>query len=401
MIEHSSLTWYYVIVKRKGRVIMDKYTRHKKVWRVLYHIIHRHFVRLLNMSFQTCRVEGPCIVIPNHVTAIDPLMVAMSFPDKQMYFVASEHLFRKGFISALLNWLVEPIPRRKASSGVDSVMAILRHLRAGHSVCLFAEGEATWNGRSGSIFPATGKMVQRSGATLITYRLEGAYLTDPRWSSTLHRGRIYGHPVGIYPPETLKGMTPKEIDELINGDIYEDAWERQKTEHVRFKGRRRAEFIETALFMCPKCGCIGTLKGRGDRLSCSCGMSLEYTEEGSFQPPQPFENIAQWDDWQHEQLKEGSFPHEGETLFSDGDMSLVEIGEGHRQLKLGRGELRQYPQRISCAGHDFELADITDMAMVQTGVLLFSHGGKYYEIRTKRPCCLRKYLAVWKNSHLG
>lgn len=378
---------------------MDKYTWHRKVWGVLYHIIRRPLVKLLNMDFRTCCTEGPCIVIPNHVTAIDPLMVAMSFPEKQMYFVASEHLFRKGLISAALNWLVEPIPRRKASSGVDTVMAILRHLRSGHSVCLFAEGEASWNGRSGSIFPATGKMVQRSGATLITYKLEGAYLSDPRWSRSLHRGRVYGHPVGIYPPETLKNMKPGEIEALINRDIYEDAWQRQETERVHFKGRNRAENLETALFMCPRCGRIGTLKSKGSRLGCGCGLSLEYTEEGGFLPAEPFGNLAQWDDWQHRQLKAGDFPHEGELLFSDGDMSLVEIGQGHRQLRLGRGELRQYPGYISCAGHDFKLGGVSDMAMVQTGVLLFSYGGKYYEIRTKKPHCLRKYLAVWKNSH--
>lgn len=85
------------------------------------------------MDCQLCQVDGPCIIIPNHVTAMDPLLVAMSFPKKQMYFVASEHLFRKGLISSLLNWLVEPIPRKKASSGVDTVMAVLSRLRAGHS----------------------------------------------------------------------------------------------------------------------------------------------------------------------------------------------------------------------------------------------------------------------------
>lgn len=380
---------------------MDKYTRHKKVWHILYALIHRPFACLLNMSWEVCRTEGPCIVIPNHVTAVDPLLVAMSFPDKPLYFVASEHLFRKGLISAALNWLVEPIPRKKASSGVDTVMAVLRHLRSGRSVCLFAEGEATWSGRSGKIFPATGKMVRRSGATLITYRLEGAYLTDPRWSRFLHRGRIYGHAVGIYPPEKLKAMSGEEIDALIERDIGEDAWQRQKAERRRFKSRRRAENIETALFMCPQCKGIGALKSKGSRLTCSCGLSLEYTEEGSFEPPRPFENIAQWDDWQHEQLKAGDFPHEGELLFSDDGMKLVEIEEGHRQRELGRGKLRQLRDRLSCAGHDFELTEISDMAMVQTGVLLFSYGGKYYEIRTKKARCLRKYLAVWKNSRQG
>ena len=71
------------------------------------------------------------------------------------------------------------------------------------------------------------------------------------------------------------------------------------------------------------------------------------------------------------------------------------------EYKLGRGELRQYPRYLSCAGYDFLLDSISDMAMVQTGVLLFSREGKYYEIRTDKARCLRKYLAVWKNSRQG
>ena len=92
---------------------MDKYTRHVKTWRLLYRLLHGFIEHKFNLSHEDICPEGPCIVIPNHVSEWDPLLVAMSFPEKQMYFVASEHLFRKGPVSRLLCWLVAPIARKR------------------------------------------------------------------------------------------------------------------------------------------------------------------------------------------------------------------------------------------------------------------------------------------------
>ena len=79
------------------------------------------------------------------------------------------------------------------------------------------------------MFSNTGKLVRNSGATLVTYRLEGNYLSAPRWGKGTRRGKINARLVGVYPPEELKKMKPDEITALINKDIFEDAWERQKT----------------------------------------------------------------------------------------------------------------------------------------------------------------------------
>ena len=160
---------------------MDPYTRHQKAWHILYPVLRPWICRKFNLTHEDLHVDGPVLLIPSHTCAWDPLLVAMSLPGKQVYFVASEHLFRMGLVSRLLEWVVAPIPRRKASSGADTAKACLRHLKAGHSICLFAEGEQCWEGHSGTVFPATGKLAKSSGATLVTFRMEGGYLSLPRW----------------------------------------------------------------------------------------------------------------------------------------------------------------------------------------------------------------------------
>ena len=82
-------------------------------------------------------------------------------------------------------------------------------------------------------------------------------------------------------------------------------------------------------------------------------------------------------------------------------MSLREIAAGHREAALGVGTLVQKPDALELAGRRFPLSEIDSMAMVKTNLLLFTAGDQYYEIRAIKPCCLRKYLMVWKNREAG
>ena len=375
---------------------MDIYKRHRRTWRILYALIRRPLCARFRLTHEDLDAEGPILLISNHVSAWDPLLVAMSLPRKQVYYVASEHLFRLGPVTALLNWLVAPIPRRKASAGTDTVRACLRHFREGRSVCLFAEGEQCWDGRNSPIFPATGKLARTGGVTLVTFRLEGAYLSLPRWGKGVRRGAVRGGPVGVYPPEQLKKMTPQEINALIERDISENAWERQRPAPVRYRGKRLAEGMERALYACPGCRKIGTLRTEDDRIFCPCGFERVYEETGFFSPSEPFENLAEWDDWQRMLLRERGFPHAGELLFSDEGVELTEIFTDHSEKSLGRDELRQYEDRIACGEWSVPLSDIDSMAMVQAHLLLLSAQGRYYQLRVRGRENLRKYLEIWK-----
>ena len=376
---------------------MEKAKNYMHKWKFLYTVLHSFVLRKFNLKSEPCHVDGPCLIISNHVTTWDPILLAMSFKERPIHFVASEHIFRRGLISKIIVYLVAPIPRRKAASGADTVKACLRRLKDGAAVCIFAEGDATWDGLTHDIFPATGKLARLGNATLITYRLEGGYLTLPRWSKKTRRGLMRGGAVGIYPPEQLRKMKPEEINELIERDIFEDAWARQKEEQIEYKGKKTAEGIEKAFFMCPKCGRIGTVKGVGDRIVCDCGFDVLYSAKGFLEPAEPFETLAQWDQWQHERLC-GLSDDEGTVLFSDEDLTLTEIGSGHTEKLIDRGMLCQYSDCVSCGKTSFKLSDINSMAMVKSTILLLSVQDRYFEIRASKPCCLRKYLAMWNKS---
>lgn len=370
--------------------------RHNIVLNRLLAAIIGPFLRLIfRFSFQKQRLSGPALVISNHVTNFDPLLVSICFPRDHMHFVASEHLFRLGWITKFLRYVFDPIPRRKGTSGADTAMACMRKLRAGRSVCLFAEGECTWDGVTADIFPATGRLARMGGATLITFRLEGGYLTAPRWGKGIRKGKMTGRVVGIYSPEELKKMDPDAITALIQRDIFEDSWDNQSKNPIPYRHRRRAENLQTVLYGCPQCGALDGLSSRGKYLSCSCGARWEYTQLGTFAPAQPFETIRQWDAWQRQVLEQKL--DAGDLRLQDSGMTMVELLEEHQQKQVAQGDLILENGVLRCGDERIPLGDIDDMALVQSRTLLLSCGSRYCQIKAERPACLRKYLAAWKH----
>jgi 1-acyl-sn-glycerol-3-phosphate acyltransferase len=361
----------------------------ERVYGFLWALLRKPFEWIFAFSHDYDRENVPTLIISNHVTNFDPILVAFSFPGRRFHFVASEHLFRMGFVSKLLTWLFEPIPRRKGVSGGDTAMAILRRLREGKTVCLFAEGETTWDGKTAEIFSATGRLAQMGKCRLITYRLEGGYNTAPRWGKGIRRGKMHGRIVGVYSPAEVKAMG-KEVTGYIQRDIFEDADARQKENPVAYGKRNLAKNLEVALFKCPVCGAYETLSSRGNFLHCTCGAKWEYTPYGCFQPATPFETVGQWDAWQRRQL-EGESPN-----FRAQGMRLSRLTDEHGQENLGVGDLVLEDGILTCCGLRVALEEVSSIALVTTKRLLLTVGSDYYELKAKKPLCLRKFLLSWQ-----
>ena len=61
------------------------------------------------------------LILFNHQTALDQFFVGLSMKGP-VYYVASEDLFSKGFVSRLLQWAVAPIPIKKQATDPRAVL---------------------------------------------------------------------------------------------------------------------------------------------------------------------------------------------------------------------------------------------------------------------------------------
>ncbi len=367
--------------------------------RALCFLLRRPVEWIFRFRHEDLKLDQPTLIIFNHVTNYDVAFAALCFPGYHAHFVASEHMLRKGLFSKFLQYAFEPISRRKGISGADTAMACLRKLKAGKSVLIFAEGETSWDGRTQDIFPGIGRMARISGARLVTYRLEGGYLSAPRWGKGLRRGKIQARIAGIYRPEQLKSMAPEQIDDAIRRDIYEDIWQRQAEDPVAYRSNRRAEAMETVLFICPKCGGYSTLKSRKNTLSCSCGLRAEVTPLGTFDQDRPFKNLAQWDAWQRQKLENelslGSIP-----VLSDENMALYHLhDQDHGQDLLCRGKLTLDHGTLRIGQEIIPLDSVSGMGLVMGNGLVFHAQGRYLELKAPEKRCLRKYYLAWRHTN--
>mgnify|MGYP003373627361 CR=1 FL=1 len=93
--------------------------RHRWLWKHVLPAL-RFFLRLHYGPFDFApapELEGAYIVLPNHSCGGDQFFVAFSFLKKHMYFVASEHAFRKKLLGAVMRFATGPISRVKGGRG--------------------------------------------------------------------------------------------------------------------------------------------------------------------------------------------------------------------------------------------------------------------------------------------
>ena len=374
--------------------------RHRWLWK---HVMPRlrFFLRLRYGPFDfepAPELEGGYIVLPNHTSGGDQFFVAFSFLKKHMYYVASEHAFRKKLLGAIMRYATGPISRVKGTVAASTVLSILRYLRQGVPICIFPEGNRTWNGRSLPLHPTTAKLLRTAGVPVVTYRIQGGYLSDPRWSHSLRRGVLRGGVVNIYKPEELKKMSPAEINARISADLWVDTDESQSREHIPYKGRKLSEGLEEALFICPKCGGVGTLRGKGNVFSCTCGLKAEYGEDGFFDKDAPFRSVAAWDDWQQEELRRRA--EAGDIRFSDEGAELWQLGEEHETTLLGKGRVSLDKDGLTLGELRFPLEGMQEPELCHLAgkeTMMFSNAEGSFELRFRGSPSRRKYQLLIKD----
>ena len=344
--------------------------------------------------------QGPFFLVCNHLTDWDPVLVGSAFR-KQMYFVASEHILRHGLISRILNYIFAPIARQKGGNAAGTVKGILRALRDGGNVALFPEGNRSWDGLTGAIPPATGKLAKSSGATLVTYRLRGGYLSSPRWAGgSIRKGRMSGRIVGVYPPEELKKMTAQEVNSLICRDLAEDAWEQQEKEPVRYRGKKPAEHLENYLFLCPECGKAHCLQSKGDIFRCTaCGAKARYTDFGFLEGDFRFQTVREWAVWQEEKLKELIAKAGNGPIFSDDGLDLLEVTTAKRGNKLAVGRVTLYADRLELPGGIVLPTEQIGGLSIRGSSVLFigTTEGKVYQLIPRGVCNTEKYVLACRS----
>ena len=102
------------------------------------------------------------LILYNHQTPFDQFFVGMGFK-RVVYYLATEDIFSKGWISALLRYLVAPIPIKKQTTDVRAVMNCIQVAKEGGSIAIAPEGNRTYTGNLVNINSAIVPLAKKLG----------------------------------------------------------------------------------------------------------------------------------------------------------------------------------------------------------------------------------------------
>jgi|TARA_B100000959_G_scaffold78924_1_gene83769 1-acyl-sn-glycerol-3-phosphate acyltransferase len=113
---------------------------------------------------------GPLIVVSNHLSNIDPSILAVSV-SRRLQFLAKSSLFTGPFLSKLLHWYgAYPLNRDKID--VTAFRWTLNQLRQDGAILIFPEGTRS-KGSMIKAKPGVARLVQMSDATILPVAITG------------------------------------------------------------------------------------------------------------------------------------------------------------------------------------------------------------------------------------
>ena len=336
--------------------------------------------------------KGPYLIICNHQTTMDPFMLSLSFRFP-VYFVASDDLFNLK-ISPLIRYLVAPIPKSKSLHDAAAMMGVLRVIREGGAVGIFPEGNRTVSGGRWEMTDAIAKLAKMLKVPLVIYNIKGGYGTDPRWGHSIRKGRALGRVRRIVSPEELDALDTEELFTLIKNELaVNDA-----DSGVAFRSRKRAEFIERALYLCPVCNKVSGIVSHQHKFKCRhCGTQAAYTETLSISPAVAgFERIDEWYEWEGEEILKAVMA--GQRIKDDGILFRESVKfKKKKKLDGNRVSIDRDKLVISGAKGEqvFPLTEITALTMVGKKKFNFYYKGKTLQVKGNKRFCAIKYVHIF------
>ena len=141
------------------------------------------------------------LIVANHTSFLDPLLLGVFLPDDITFAINTQISQR---------WWLRPFLRLSKVFPMDpthplSLKALIHHLQNDTKTVIFPEGRITVTGSMMKIYDGTGMVADKSGATILPIRIDGAQYTPLSKLKNIVRLRWF-------PPITIHILPPTRID---------------------------------------------------------------------------------------------------------------------------------------------------------------------------------------------
>lgn len=341
--------------------------------------------------------KRPYLVLCNHQTKGDQFFLSLACK-APVYFVATEDIFSNGFSSALIRFLVAPIPFKKSTSDIRAVMDMMQVAREGGTIVIFPEGNRTYCGKTCNIKPSIAHLAQKLKLPVAIMNLRNGYGIQPRWSDHIRKGNVELNIAGIIEPEEYKSMSQDELYRLISTKLSHD----ESGDRKSFPNKRSAQYLERLFYVCPNCG-LTTYKSSKIYLTCQkCGQVLTYNADKTFTSPSgnfPYEHSSQWYEAQEKFIRELDLaPYADIPLYCE-EVKVSKVIPSRKKIKLAsKATIALYGDRVEFTGCPFDkfmYADVYAMSVLDNHKLNIYIEKDIYQIVGDKRFNALKYVNIF------
>ena len=122
--------------------------------------------------------EGGCIVVANHASFLDPILVCVAAP-RVIHYITYAYFY----YHAAIHWACKRthcIPIKREGNDVSALKQALRLLHAGEIIGIFPEGARSQSGKLMAGEPGVALIALKAGAPIVPIGISGAYQAFPK-----------------------------------------------------------------------------------------------------------------------------------------------------------------------------------------------------------------------------
>lgn len=247
-----------------------------------------------------------CILVYNHSSNKDHYFVMSACNYRPVNFVLASYFFFNKTLCKILTW-ARCISKDQFKPDIQAIRKMKKVLEKNGIVAIAPTGQTTMDGKLPFISPSIVKLVRMTKADVMGLRMNGVYLSLPKWRKYPRKTKINLEFVPVVKKEELDNLTDQEIYDRIVKSINVDEYLNQQRLPHKIKGKNQAEGLENLMVRCPKCGSKHSFVTNDNLITCtSCNNQILVNKYGLLEKTSEetvtFETISEHYEWQKEQI---------------------------------------------------------------------------------------------------
>ncbi|MBI4741250.1 MAG: MFS transporter [Betaproteobacteria bacterium] len=189
---------------------------------VAWLLVHSVY-RLEQKGLENIPDEGPAVLVCNHVSFVDPIVIAAA-TRRPIRFVMDHRIFRAPFLNFVFRHMraIPIAPAKEDPAMMEAAFdEVARALAAGEVVGIFPEGRITDTGEIYPFRPGIGRIVERTPAPVVPMALRGLWGSffsrkdGSAMSKPLRRGLFSKIGLAVGAPVAPQEATPEHLQAVV------------------------------------------------------------------------------------------------------------------------------------------------------------------------------------------